>query len=356
MKLQIRAFFFNAQTDYLPYYKIFTVTMDEDAKAKDLLAAIKEQNDMFEFPKQKLIFKINGLVVTANEKMTDVVESLGTELQVDPVNSYRSNNGLRFNDNDFMRSYALLEPYCNEDDLKYFKSLYALHYASETSSFKRDYIGDAVLLLAHRLIENGSEYKTQILRAISEADSGLFDCEYENNLFTGEDHTETISVLKTMVKGKDDTMPSIFEILFSKITGTGKSATKEKQPQKRLTQAIDSIEGKNVAYYSGGDVINSTISEDIQKAGAKVINFDRCTKLSGVSILGDSRSLALQKAGATLLDAFDSGADVLIVENEADFDMFSQNLKAIESMMGRDINLKIILAFDFLESNQTAAA
>ncbi|MFT7879806.1 MAG: hypothetical protein ABXS91_05355 [Sulfurimonas sp.] len=355
MKLQIRAFFFNAKTDYLPYYKNFTVKLNEDAKAKDLLVAIQEQNEMFEFPKQKLIFKLNGLVVTANEKVSDIAEALGTELQVDPVNSYRANHGLRFNDKDFMESYALLEPYCDEEDMKYYKSLYALHYASETSNFERNYIGDAVLLLAHRLIENGSEHKAEILEAISKADSGLFDCEYENNLFDAEDHTETISALKTMARGTAETLPSIFEVVLSKFMG---KKEKEEKPtfQKRIPQTIDTIENRNTAYYSGADVVNSTMHEDIQKAGAKVIRFERETKSSGATLMEDNRRLALTKAGTILLDALDHGAEVLIVESDADYDLFSKNLKEIESVMGRDINLELILAFDFLASNQKAAA
>ncbi|MGC9351801.1 MAG: hypothetical protein ACP5D3_07410, partial [Sulfurovum sp.] len=317
MKLQIRAFFFNAKTDYLPYYKHFTVKLDEEAKAKDLLTAIQEQNEMFEFPKQKLIFKINGLVVTANEKLSDIVEALGTELQIDPVNSYRANHGLRFNDKDFMESYALLEPYCDEEDLKYYKSLYALHYASETSNFQRDYIGDAVLLLAHRLIENGSEHKAEILKAISDADSGLFDCEYENNLFDPEDHTETINALKIMARGTQEALPSIFEVLLSKVMGKKKEEEEKPVLQKRIPQTIDSIEDKNTAYYSGTDIINSTMIEDIQKAGAKPVRFGRETKGSGATLFEDNRRLALTKAGTTLLDALDHGAEVLIVENEA---------------------------------------
>jgi succinate dehydrogenase/fumarate reductase-like Fe-S protein len=351
MKLQTRAFFFNAKTDYLPYYKNFTVTLDEDAKAKDLLAVIQTQNEMFEFPKQKLIFKINGLVVTANEKMADIVEELGSELQVDPVNSYRSTNGLRFNDKDFMESYALLEPYCSEEDLKYYKTLYALHYASETSNFKRNYIGDAILLLAHKLITEGSEHKAEILDAIANADSGLLDCDYENNLFDAEDYTEEINELKAMLK--PNTMPSIFETLLSKVIG---KKEKPQSPSAPATQPVESIEGKNVAYYSGADVINSTIQEDIEGAGATFISFERSTKHSGAALLESSKELALTKAGTTLLDALDSGAEVLIVESRTDYEMFTKNLKAIECTMGRDIKLEIILASDFLASNQTAAA
>ena len=56
------------------------------------------------------------------------------------------------------------------------------------------------------------------------------------------------------------------------------------------------------------------------------------------------------------MDAFDSGAQVLIVENEKDFELFSKNLKEIEKVMGRDIPLMLILSFDFLSANQNAAA
>ena len=70
-----------------------------------------------------------------------------------------------------------------EEDKAYYESLYALHYASETFKFSHDYIGDAVLMLAHKMIENGSEHKEAILEAISDKYDGLAACEYENNLF-----------------------------------------------------------------------------------------------------------------------------------------------------------------------------
>ena len=195
-KLNIRAFFFNAKTDYLPYYKNFTLKVDETATAKDLLGLIQEQNENFSYPKQKLIMKINGLVVDAKEQVSTIVERLGTDLIIEPVNSYRSNDGLKINDDDFLKSYALLEPYASEADLKYYKTLYALHYASETENFDRSYIGDAILVLAHKMISEGNEHKEAILEAITSADSGLLDCEYENNLFNAQDHSETIESLK----------------------------------------------------------------------------------------------------------------------------------------------------------------
>ena len=187
-KLEIRAFFFNAKTDYLPYYKNFTIHADDDTTAKDLLAKIQEQNENFSYPKQKLVMEINGLVIEAKQSVSSLVERLGTSLQIDPVNSYRSNDGLKINDSDFMQSFELLAPFASDADLKYYKTLYALHYASETEKFDREYIGDAVLVLAHKMISEGSEHTEEILQAITSANSGLLDCEYENNLFNAQDH------------------------------------------------------------------------------------------------------------------------------------------------------------------------
>ena len=85
-KLEIRAFFFNAKTDYLPYYKHFNINVDAEATAKDLLALIQQANENFSYPKQKLVMKINGLVVEAKQPVSELVERLGTSLQIDPVN------------------------------------------------------------------------------------------------------------------------------------------------------------------------------------------------------------------------------------------------------------------------------
>ncbi|HFS85238.1 MAG TPA: hypothetical protein ENK72_01315 [Epsilonproteobacteria bacterium] len=352
MKINVKAFFFNAQTDYLPYYKYFTLELDGEATAKDMLAAIQEQNEMFEYPKIKLIFKVNGLMVTAKEKVKDIVDALGTEILIDPASSYRSKHGLRINDDDFMQSYALLEPYCTEEDLKYFKTLYALHYASETSQYQREYIGDAVLVLAHKLISEGSEHKEQILKAITEADSGLLDCEYENNLFDAEEHGDQIEALKVMLKPEKG--KSIFDLLLAKITG--QEEAQENEIDYHIKRPVKDIHGEAVAYYSGDDVISNDMDEEIAMAGAKRIHFSMENKRSGFTLLESNKSLAYTKAGTILLDALDSGAQSLVVENEKDYWLFAKHLKSIECAVNRDINLDFVLAEDLVISNDRASA
>ena len=218
--LEIKAFFFNAQTDYLPYYKNFSIELAEDMQTKDILAFIQEQNENFTYPEENLIFKINGLVIDGDQSMSEVVERLGTSLQIDPVNSYRSSNGLIIDDSDFMKSYEILAPFASDEDLEYYKTLYALHYASETENFDRTYIGDAILVLAHKLISAGSEQKEEILEAITYPYSSLLDCEYENNLFHAQDHSAAIEELKMMIVPSPKKEPSLMDMLvdhFSEI-------------------------------------------------------------------------------------------------------------------------------------------
>jgi len=341
-KLTIKAFFFNAKTDYLPYYKHFKITVEDKATAKDLLTLIQAQNENFSFPKQKLFMKINGLVVEAKQSVSSIVERLGTDLQIDPVNSYRSNDGLKINDNDFMKSYALLEPYATEANLKYYKTLYALHYASETENFDRSYIGDAILVLAHKMISEGSEHEEAILDEITSAYSGLLDCEYENNLFNAKDYRDEISALKALAKPEEG--PSLCAQLIARFS---KEEVEVVVP-KRAVETIENVEEKQVAHYYGS-ASHEAMHKLIAELGMTGIHFPRANKLSGLSIVEDNKELAFKKAGATILDAFDAGAEVLIIEDVAALDMFKTNFSAIEKTVGREIiGLELISAEDFI--------
>lgn len=351
-KLTIKAFFFNAKTDYLPYYKHFNISVENDATAKDLLTLIQAQNENFSFPKQKLFMKINGLIVEAKQSVSSIVERLGSDLQIDPVNSYRSNDGLKINDDDFMQSYALLEPYATEADLKYYKTLYALHYASETENFDRGYIGDAILVLAHKMITDGSEHEETILEAITSPYSGLFDCEYENNLFNAKDYTDEISALKALAKPEEG--PSLCAQLISRFSKKEEKEVEVVVP-KRAVETIENLEEKQVAHYYGS-ASHEAIHKLIAELGMRGIHFPRANKLSGLSLLDDNKGLAFKKAGAIILNAFDAGAEVLIVEDVDVLDMFKNNFAAIEKTVGREIiGLELISAEDFIAQVSTVA-
>ncbi|HHE06052.1 MAG TPA: hypothetical protein ENK90_02910 [Epsilonproteobacteria bacterium] len=353
-KINVKAFFFNAKTDYLPYYKNFTLLLAEGAVAKDILVAIQAQNENFSYPELNLIFKINDLIVEEDTPLNNIVDKLGTTLKIDPANSYRSNNGLIINNDDFMQSYELLAPYATDADKQYYKTLYALHYASESENFNRNYIGDAILVLAHKMISEGSEHKTEILNAITSADSGLLDCEYENNLFNAQDHTASITALKEMVKNDDNDSDarSLLERIKARfgsqeetIVSTSLSSTTQKTNHTKL----DNIMDKTVAYYAG-NTDNTAMYQLLEESDIATVNFSRAHKLAGVSIVEDDPTLAFKKAGVTLLDAFDAGAEIVIIEDNATYDMMKNHFSDIERVIGRKmIGLELISAEDFVE-------
>ena len=343
--LNVKTFFFNAKTDYLPYYKHFTMKLDADAKATEILKNIKAQNENFAYPEERLVFKINELVVTGEECVGEIVERLGTDLQIDPVLSYRSNHCLIINDDDFMQRFELLAPYATEEDKAYYESLYALHYASESSKFNHDYIGDAILLLAHRMISNGSEHKAEILEAIGDPYDGLNACEYENNLFHAQEHTKTIEALHAM------TEPAAKNGLLEKIS-------QKLSREAVAAHTIDTLDGQGVAFYAAHSQTpaQAEVFEAIEAAGCRVVRFGREKKLCGRSLIGRQENLAYLKAATSLLDALDSGAEILIVANEDDLTMFNKHYAAIQKRIGREIPLALLSFENFKQlATQTAA-
>lgn len=336
--LNIKAFFFNAKTDYLPYYKKFSVLLPRDANAKAILEAIHTQNESFSYPQLNLVFKINNLVVEEDTLVEKIVSKLGTSLTIDPITSYRSNNGLIINDHDFMQHFELLAPYATASDKTYYKSLYAVHYASETSHFDREYIGDALLVLAYKMIDDGNIHKTAILNTITSAYSGLLDCEYENNFLDAYAYTNEINQLKKMVKNSKNTRVSFLAKFKNHFF-------KEREKEAVI---IDDLENKQVAYYAGMHE-NQTILEQIHRLEIPMVSFDRMHKLSGATIFENNKTLAFKKAGTVLLEAFDAGAEVIIVEDEASYRMFTEHFTAIENTMGRKmLGLALISSSDFM--------
>jgi len=337
LKLNIRAFFFNAQTDYLPYYKNFSFKVEADKTIFDILKMIKAQNPDFSYPNRNIILRVNGLVLTAEESINSVVGKLGTELQIDPALTYRSNNGLILNDDDFMQSFELLSEYSNEKDKAYYESLYTLHYASASFEYNHKYIGDAVLLLASRLIEQQPENEEVILNAINDEFGGISYCEYENNLFHTQEHHETINKLKNRTSSQ--TKASFIEKLCA-------LAIKKRT----YTLEVDTLNERKIALYLGNRELSEVISktkEQVLQTGATFINFPTATRLSGQTLLKSNPELAYRKAGKMLLDALDHGADTLLIVESEDLEIFTTIIGKCEKVTGRPIKLDLIALCEF---------
>ncbi|MDQ7083621.1 MAG: hypothetical protein Q9M36_01230 [Sulfurovum sp.] len=117
------------------------------------------------------------------------------------------------------------------------------------------------------------------------------------------------------------------------------------------TKKVEHLEEKHIAYHSGKESKNLLlISQMIVDMGTKEIVFPSQTKLLGLSILESDKDLALKKAGTVLLDAYDSGAEVLIIEDKKTYEMCSKYFKKIEHSMGRKMGgLALFFVEDFIK-------
>ncbi len=328
--LEVRAFFFNAKTDYLPYYKNFSFTINKEDNRllmKDLLKMIQEKNETFAYPEKDLLFRVNNKVVTGEESLMEVIELLGTELTIDPALSFRSENGLILNNSDFMHQYRTIFKGHAEsrEALELYLSLYPLHYASETFNYNQDYIGDAILITVAKILEKYPEHKDELLHAINDEFDGIGCCEYENNMLFGEDHTQTIIDLKKEIRHLN--RRSILNRLVTMC-----------QKKMRKSISLETLEGKNVAIYYA----HSSESINLEPFGAKHISFEMSHKLAGQTILKSNPTIAYQKAGKMMLQAMDSGAHALLFAQEEDAKLFKSIIATVEQTVGREITLALI--------------
>ncbi len=337
-KIQVRAYFFNAKTDYLPYYKEFKVTIANDQTLKDLLQAIKEQDANFSFPQEKLLAKIDSITLQEHTKIDEIISNFGNEFTINPVSFYRSMNGLIIDDSNFLESYKILEEFCDREDFEFYNSLYGVHFASSSYDYKKDYIGDAIFILADHLISKYPQKKKDILTAIQKSENGLEFCEYENLLLNSKDYSEAINRLKK------ELLTPAKESLFDKLQFIGLK-------EKNFT--LEDCNNKAIAYYHGSrdlDAINEA-KELIEQSAKSYISFSKATRLAGQSIFETNPSFALKKAAAMLLDAYDSSAEVLLFAKQSDRDFFRNILAKCERVVNREINLELFSLDEFKEKS-----
>jgi len=174
-KLVLEVFRFDCKTDYLPYYKKVVVKIDEEKTVADLLAVIKDDEKVFEYPTGvNAAIKINGKSLFTDVKIADIKEFFGKELQLDPLNSKRAEKDLRINIDDFEARFDILDAFVDSSDRKVFKSYIREHYASPIVNMEEDFIGDGLFAFAYDMVQKYPERKTKMLEAISQKDSGIW--------------------------------------------------------------------------------------------------------------------------------------------------------------------------------------
>ncbi|NPA27455.1 MAG: hypothetical protein GXN91_00165 [Epsilonproteobacteria bacterium] len=328
MELQIEAFFFDANKDYLPYYKKFNINIDKEEPITNILPLIKEQSAEFNYNPTKEYFRVNSKIVGADIKVEEVVDRFGQELKIEPLLEYRANSSLLIDDSNFYKNLEPLKPFCNKEDLEFYESLYPIFFGSETFYFNKNYIGDSVIILAEHLINKDNSKEEEILEIITQED-GLWDGEYENNMFKDIDYSQTFESLKKRASNPPKNRVSS---LFA-----------------RSYKEVPLLDEYGVGVYGSYQFENR-----VRELGFNTISYEAREKKCGISLLDTNEKMALLKAGRVLSSAFDNGADILVVEDSKVLKYFKDNIGKIEKVLNRELPLNLYSLSDLQKLKEAA--
>jgi succinate dehydrogenase/fumarate reductase-like Fe-S protein len=174
-KLRLSVFRFDAKCDYLPFYKKHIIKIDGDKTVEQLLAVIKEEDRLFDYPTGKnAAIKIGSKNLFTNVKIDDVVSEFGKELTLMPMSEKRAQKDLIVNTDDFYERFDLIDPFVSSSDKKRFEELVIYHYASDTYLYDEDFQGDALFLFAHEMIKKHFGQAGDILDLIDNNETGIW--------------------------------------------------------------------------------------------------------------------------------------------------------------------------------------
>jgi len=202
----LKTFRFNAETDYLPYYKNYTMEVGKDELILDLLNRIKWEHDgSFSYRRScrhgicgACAIKVNGKATLAcKQNALELVELFGDELLIEPQSKKRSVKDMIIDKKDFWDKHAAVTPYVVRDipehpehetkmtpeqekmflDADLCIQCGACHYSCPALQANEDYLGPAALNAAYRfVIDPRDEYTDERLKYVGEMGHGIWDC------------------------------------------------------------------------------------------------------------------------------------------------------------------------------------
>ena len=205
-KITIKAFRFNAETDYLPYYKKYEMEIGKDELILDLLNRIKWEHDgSFSYRRScrhgicgACGIKVNGKATLAcKQNAMELVELFGDELVFEPQSQKRAIKDMIIDKGDFWEKHAEVKPYVETEvdphptsetimtpkqvenflDADYCIQCGNCHYACPVIEVNEDYLGPAAFAAAYRFtVDPRDEAGRERLEKTAELGAGVWDC------------------------------------------------------------------------------------------------------------------------------------------------------------------------------------
>ncbi|EAK4966935.1 hypothetical protein FNO28_03535 [Campylobacter coli] len=333
--LELRIFRFDKQKDYEAYYKPYVYDNYENfATLYDLLLQVQDDDIYFDFEKNdKSYIVVNKEFLPLNTPLDILVKKYDFNLIIEPLSTKRSVKDLIINKDDFLEKFKYLAPFANEEDKKLYAKYDYLYYASEILDFLPEYMGDAVFYLTSKMIEKYPDKKIKILKTICDTQKGIFYHLTSKN----EDLENTIKNLQKEIIDLKLINEAALEFDLPKINAFDNEI-------KELGEVKYDFNDFNIACYG------FKIKDDIKsKIKAHFISYENSDKNNGFSLLQLNPELSYKMAASILLDAYDSGADFMVVNQAKDFYMFDTCSKKLMQSSGREFKDFYVLSyFEFL--------
>ncbi|MDR2152232.1 MAG: DUF5644 domain-containing protein [Helicobacteraceae bacterium] len=332
MKIEARIFRFNAKRDYLNVYQPFVFHANAESTLLDLLEAFKQSDPLCFMRLDKIDgVRANGLGAKLSAPLRAIAPK-GAEIVIEPLISDRAVLDLECDKRDFEDKFGVLEEFCDKDDRDYYNEFYIAYAVSPMRSLNSEYLGEALFMLADRLIGKNPPNVETIIKRISRAESGIFCFAGLNGvLLEGANR-----IIKTIERLWDLGVSMGFA---PKNVSSAKFVAIE-------TRDSSSFEGKKIAISldcgAFGGAANIDDYERALKAnGAKVLRLKNPWRFSGASAENVLPSAAIQAAKDLLLEAEDLGADTLVCAAIEARDFLNKNRRLVAEVAGRQIDIAI---------------
>ncbi len=206
MKLTLKVFRFNAETDYLPHYDTIEMEVDPKEVVLDLLNRIKWEHDgSFTYRRScrhgicgSCAIKVNGRSTLAcKERVVDMVDTFGTELILEPVSKKRAVKDMVVDKGDFWQKYDKVIPWLvaeidehpkmeniippreaeKLEDADYCIQCGCCYYACPVVEVNEEYLGPAAFEKAYRFTADVRDHaKKDRLEIVDQLGQGVWDC------------------------------------------------------------------------------------------------------------------------------------------------------------------------------------
>ena len=335
MKLEISLFRFDYKSDYLPYYTKNFIKVKNEKTLLDILNNINAEYPFGFENKEDFCVVVNKVYTKVSITIDELIENFGNELTIEPISIRRAHTDFLINEADFQERLKVLSEFIDEEDKAKYESYKIYFYASNTIKYEYDYIGDSILLLAHDLIEKDKSNEQDILNAIKEYECGAqFHTSLEKRVYNLD---SSIEEKITEIKAKLGLPKPIKEQDFS----LEKKNSLDFGTFDEIQEIKHDFSDFNLAYYEGINEDAQTLGL-LEKLNAKIVKTPSMKDDLALDTFHVNSDFTMKLASNVMIEAFDNGADLLIVDSDNLFNLFDSNRNSLAKAIGREVILPVV--------------